>query len=279
MSLLCQNSHMNTVKKIALHLSHFLILAFALSSSPSNAEPTRLERIINNKELRVCIWPDYYSITYRNPKTRHLSGIDIDISKDLAREMGVTIRYIDSNFAQLIDVLQQDRCDIAMHAIGITVARQEKMQFTQPYLRSDIYAVALRSNKTLNKWEELDQPNRVLAVAAGTVMEPIMRQQLKKAKLLLVKPPMTREQEVESGRADAFMTDYPYSLRMTDLTDWAKVIAPTTTFFETNYAYAVPLGDQALLHTVNAYLSSIKKDGRLLRFAKQNKLEKLIVPN
>lgn len=279
MLLMCQNSRMNTIKKIPLYIGSLLALALAAHSLPSSAEPTRLDRILSSKELRVCIWPDYYSITYRNPKTRQLSGIDIDISKDLARELGVTIRYIDSNFAQLIDSLQQDRCDIAMHAIGITPARQEKLQFTQPYLHSDIYAIALRNNKTLNKWEDLDQPNRVLAVAAGTVMEPVMRQHLKKAKLLLVKPPMTREQEVESGRADAFMTDYPYSLRMTDLTDWAKVIAPTSTFFETNYAYAIPLGDQSLLNRINAYLSSIKKDGRLLRFARQNKLEKLIIPN
>ena len=153
------------------------------------------------------------------------------------------------------------------------------MQFTQPYLHSDIYAIALRNNKSLNKWEDLDQPNRVIAVAAGTVMEPIMRERLKKAKLLLVKPPMTREQEVESGNADAFMTDYPYSLRMIDLTDWAKVIPPPTTFFETKYAYATAQGDPSLLNRVNAYITSIKKDGRLLRFASQNKLEKLVTSN
>lgn len=277
---MCKNIQMSIIKKVFQYLGYVTATAtlFALSAS-CNAQSTRLDQVLKNKELRVCIWPDYYSITYRNPKTRQLSGIDIEISKDLARELGVTLRYIDSNFAQLIDALQQDRCDIAMHAIGITPARQEKIQFTQPYLHSDIYAIALRNNKTLNKWEDLDQPNRVLAVAAGTVMEPVMRQQLKKAKLLLVKAPMTREQEVEAGRADAFMADYPYSLRMTDLTDWAKVIAPPTTFFETNYAYAVALGDSSLLNRVNTFISEIKKDGRLLRFASHNKLEKLIIAN
>jgi cyclohexadienyl dehydratase len=240
---------------------------------------SRLERVMAKKELRVCIWPDYYSITYRNPKTRQLSGIDIAISKDLGRELGVSIRYVDSNFAQLIEGLQQDRCDIAMHAIGVTPARQEKLQFTQAYLHSDIYAVALKNNKTVSKWEDIDQANRVVAVAAGTVMEPVMRQQLKNAKLLVVRPPGTREQEIESGRADVFMSDYPYTLRMLDLTDWAKVIAPPSVFFETQYAYALAQGDASLLNRVNAYLSAIKKDGRLLRFAEQNKLQTQVVKN
>ncbi len=241
------------------------------------AQSSRLDRVVSKKELRVCIWPDYYSITYRNPKTRQLSGIDIAISKDLGRELGVSVRYVDSNFAQLVESLQQDRCDIAMHAIGVTAARQEKLQFTQAYIQSDIYAIALRSNKAIQKWEDIDQPSRVVAVAAGTVMEPVMRQQLKKATLLVVRPPATREQEVESGRADVFMTDYPYSLRMLDLTDWAKVIAPPRVFFETQYAYALAKGDRSLLDWVDTYLTKIKKDGRLLRFAQQNKLEKLVV--
>ena len=27
-------------------------------------------------QLRVCIWPEYYGITFRNPKSGELSGID-----------------------------------------------------------------------------------------------------------------------------------------------------------------------------------------------------------
>lgn len=246
-------------------------------TSQAQSVPSRLDKIKTNKELRVCIWPEYYSITYRNPKTRQLNGIDVAISKDLGREMGVSIRYIDSNFAQLIDSLVQDRCDIAMHAVGITAARKEKLQFTQPYLRSDIYAVVKRTNSAIKTWADLDQEGRVLAVAAGTLMEPVMLQRLKKAKVLSIKPPATREQEVESGRADAFMTDFPYSRRMVDLTDWAKVVAPPSVYFETDYAYALAPGEPSLLNFVNAYLGKIKQDGRLIRFAEQNGLQSIAV--
>jgi ABC-type amino acid transport substrate-binding protein len=241
------------------------------------AQTSRLDRVLQNKELRACIWPEYYSITYRNPKTRELSGIDIELTQELAKELGVKLRYVDSNFSQLFDALEQDRCDVATHAIGITPERTARLQFTQPYLRSGLFAVTLKNKEGPQSWESLDQPGRVIAVAAGTLMENVMSKSLKKARLVKVQAPGTREQEVLSGRADAFMTDYPYSLRMIDLTDWAAVIAAPQNMPTTEYAYAMAKGDNSLLLKVDAFLSTVKKDGRLLQFAKQHNLEPIVV--
>ncbi len=93
----------------------------------------------------------------------------------------------------------------------------------------------------------------------------------------VVRPPATREQEVAAGRADAFMTDYPYSRRMVDLTDWARVIAPPAVFHQTDYAYALAPGDDSLLQRVNAYIRAIKKDGRLLIAARKHQLDPIVV--
>jgi cyclohexadienyl dehydratase len=241
------------------------------------AETTRLDKVLQNKELRACIWPEYYSITYRNPKTRELSGIDIALTQELAKELGVKVRYVDSNFSQLYDALEQDRCDVATHAIGITAERLARLQFSQAYLKSGLFAVTLKNKDGLQSWDSLDQPGRVIAVAAGTLMEGIMAKSLKKAKLVKVQAPGTREQEVLSGRADAFMTDYPYSLRMIELTDWAAVIPAPNNMPTTEYAYAFAKGDNSLLLRVEAFLSNVKKDGRLLQYAKQHNLDPIVV--
>ena len=255
------------------------VLAFAGISLTTQtvAAPSRLDRIRDSKELRVCIWPDYYGVTYRNPKTHLLSGFDIDIANELGLELGVAIRYVDSSFIQLIDKLTEDECDIAMHAVGMTAARQKRLQFTKPYMRSDIYAIASRSSNAIRQWQDIDKPGRVIAVQAGTVMEPVMRQSLKHARLMLVTPPQSREQEVESGRADAFMTDFPYSRRMLDLTDWARLVPPPAPFHPTDYAYALAPGDTSLRNRVDAFLDVMRKDGRLLRFARRHKLDPVIL--
>jgi len=274
------SAHLNTtlLPHLGQYLMCLLLCAWAAGHShTASAEMSRLERVLSNNELRACIWPEYYSVSYRNPKTRELSGIDIAITQDLAKELGVKLRYVDSNFSQLFEALEQNRCDIATHAVGITPERLAKLQFSQPYLRSGIFAVTTRNPGSVQAWEELDRPGRVVAVAAGTLMEGVMQQTLKNAKLLRVQAPATREQEVQSGRADAFMTDYPYSLRMIDLTDWARVLAAPSALPSTDYAYAFAKGDASLTQRVDAYLTSIKKNGQLLQFAKQNKLEPIVV--
>ena len=166
----------------AILLGLLMLSAFPITA----AENSRLEKVLLKKELRACIWPEYYSITYRNPKTRKLTGIDIVITQELARELGVKIRYVDSNFAQLFESLEQDRCDIATHAVGITPERLARLQFSQAYLKSGLFAVTLKNKEGLQSWDSLDQNGRVIAVAAGTLMEGVMTRSLKKARLMKV---------------------------------------------------------------------------------------------
>ncbi len=253
------------------------ILFAPAAVSSALAVPNQLQRVMSANELRVCIWPDYYGITYRNPRTRQLSGIDIDIAIEVGKELGVRVRYVDSSFALLIDNLLGNQCDVAMHAVGITPLRKASLIFTQPYLRSDIYAVSTMNGTTIMKWDDIDKPGRVIAVQAGTVMEPVMQNFLKQATLLVVKPPMSRETEVESGRADAFMTDYPYSKRMRDMTSWARVIAPEQPFHLTDYAFALAPGDQSLMDRLDELMDKMKIDHRLQKFAQKNGLEPILI--
>ena len=255
-----------------------LLLLGLLAALPAMAE-SRLERIHAEQALRVCIWPDYYGISYRNPKTLQLEGIDIDLAREFARDLGVSAVFVDGSFATLIPDLLDNRCDIAMFAIGITPVRQEKLAFSKPHLASDIYAITTRSNRRIRDWADIDQPGSVVVVAKGTLHEPVMKARLQKAALVVADTPRAREQEVESGRADVFMTDYPFSRRMLETTDWARLVSPPSTYHITPYAYAVKPGDDAWLARVNAFVDAIRRDGRLVDAARRHKLEAIVVRN
>lgn len=250
-----------------------LWLAMALACLPPLASAGHLDTIQTSRELRVCIWPDYYGISYRNPKTRQLSGVDIDMSQALGKSLGVAVKYVDSSFATLIDDVQQDRCDIAMFAIGINPQRSEKLRFTRPHLISDIYAITTKSNRRVQRWADIDQPGMVVAVAKGTLHEPVMRAKLKQATLLVTDTPQGREQEVQSGRADVFMTDYPFSRRMLETTDWARLVAPATTYHLTHYAYAMQKGDDAWFDRVSRFLDESRQNGTLAEAIRRHKLD------
>lgn len=55
-------------------------LSASVSALAHGAPVSRLASIQVNKLVRLCIWPDCYSITYRNPKTQTLSGVDIEMA-------------------------------------------------------------------------------------------------------------------------------------------------------------------------------------------------------
>ncbi|RTL20176.1 MAG: amino acid ABC transporter substrate-binding protein [Burkholderiales bacterium] len=253
-----------------------LTLALAATAATAVAAQGTGQRVRDSGELRVCIWPDYYGISLRNPRTGQLAGIDIDLSAAFAADLKVTPRYVDSSFATLIDDLLQDRCDVAMFAVGMTAQRQQALRFSRPYLQSDIYGVTTQSSRVVQRWEDIDKPGVRVAVQAGTFMEPVMAAALKQATMVIVRPPETRERELEAGRVDVFMTDYPYSRRLLDNADWARLVAPPQPFSVLPYAYAVKPGDAAWLATVDEFVARIQQDGRLLAAAKRHGLTAIV---
>lgn len=236
-----------------------------------------LDDLRNDKPLKVCIWPDYFGISYRNPRIDKYQGIDIELSAAFAKELGVGLDYVETNFGQFIEDIETGKCHIAMMGVGVTPERREHVNFSEPYLRSDVFAIETRANTLVRTWDDIDRPQRVVVVQKGTYMEPLMRNVLKQADLRVVDKPGEREIEIKSGRADVFITDYPYSRLMLEKYDWVRVIAPSRPVNPTDYAYAVAKGDAAWLDRVNQFVNRIKKDGRLLAAARPFNLESIIV--
>ncbi|MBK1647807.1 ABC transporter substrate-binding protein [Rhabdochromatium marinum] len=254
-----------------------LVWGLLLIVPPTQAQSDRLARIQARGQVRVCIWPEYYGITYRDPRTQRLSGIDYEMAQALGADLGVEVRLIDSSFAHLFEDIEQDRCDVAMFAVGIIPEREERLGFTEPHLASDIFAVTTKANRRINTWDDIDRASVVVAVAKGTLHESVMRRRLKHAKLKVFDTPFARSQEVRSGRADVFMTDYSYGKKMLDTFDWARLIAPEGEFHITRYAYAFKLGDARWQARMNAFVQAIKADGRLAAATKRYELEPLLI--
>nr|WP_216294879.1 ABC transporter substrate-binding protein [Delftia acidovorans]MCA1070276.1 Cyclohexadienyl dehydratase [Delftia acidovorans] len=237
-----------------------------------------LDRVASSHTLKVCIWPDYYGITYRDARTGRLTGIDAELSAELAKDLGARLQHVDSSFSRLVPDLLESRCDVAMFAVGILPQRQQQLRFTQPYLSSDIYGITTKSNPAVRSWADIDQPGVQVAVQRGTFMEPVMRESLKHAHLVLVEPPQTREKELMAGRVDVFMTDYPYSRKLLDSSDWVQLIAPPQPFHVLPYGYAASPADAQWLARLNQFVSDIKRDGRLARAARHNGLTAIVAP-
>lgn len=253
------------------------LLALAAAAPLTGVAGPVLDRVKASGTVRVCIWPDYYGITFRDARNQQLSGIDIELSAQFAQDLQARLEYVDSSFVTLIDDLKSGRCDVAMFAVGMLPQRMEHLRFTRPYLRSDIYGVTTKANRVVRQWADIDKPGVLVGVQAGTFMEPVMGAALKQARMVVVRPPATRERELEAGRIDVFMTDYPYSRRLLDNADWAELIAPPAPFHVLPYAYAVKPGDDEWFAAIDAFVQRIQRDGRLEGAAQRNRLSSLVV--
>ncbi|MGS0755608.1 transporter substrate-binding domain-containing protein [Roseateles sp. GG27B] len=132
-------------------------LTCCLGLSAQAQAGTVSDRVKASGTVRVCIWPDYYGITFRSPRTEQLTGIDIELSAEFAKGLGVKLQYVESSFAKLLDDIGNDRCDIAMFAVGITAQRLPFLKFCNLFM-SDPDAATTRSSRVVRQWSDIDQP-------------------------------------------------------------------------------------------------------------------------
>lgn len=263
------------MKKTPLLLFYFFLFPIFLFSK----EASILENIKKNNLLKVCIWTEYYGISYLDKRTQKLKGIDSDLAVELAKDLNVDLEFVSSSFVTLIKDIKNKKCHIAMFAIGETPERKKHIRFTTPHLISDIYAITTHSNSQIKTWEDIDKKGVIVSVAKGTYHESVMKEKLKNATLFVAASMQERELEVEARRADVFMTDFPYAKRMLEKTTWARLLTPLDTYHLTPYAWAIAYGDDEFYNKIESFISKIKKDGRLLKAAHANKLEPIVQLN
>jgi ABC-type amino acid transport substrate-binding protein len=162
--------------------------------------------------------------------------------------------------------------------VAITPERNSHMDFSAPYLQGGIHAIASKNNPNLQDWDDIDKPGHIVDVMKGTYMEPTMRDTLKFAALSVVENPRQRETDVESGRADVFMTDYAFGQKMLSDNKWARLLSPITPLAPLPYAYAVAKDQPKWLARVNQFVNDVKSDGRLTESAARHGLAAILAP-
>lgn len=237
----------------------------------------RLAAIRTRGELRVCAWPEYFGIAWRNPRSGELEGLDVDMARAFAARLRVRLSVVETDILGVTPAVEAGSCDIAMSGVTVTEERAARVSFTKPYLSTPLVGIANRASARVPAWAAIDQPGMVVAVSEGAPAEAIMRNALTRAELTVLRPPRLREAEVQSGRADVFITDVPYGRGLAQQQEWVRLIPAPPRFGETLMAYAVARGDAAWLAEANNFLNAVKSDGSLARAAERYGVGPLLV--
>lgn len=251
---------------------------FLLLSSWANAG--RLDDVRAVKLLRVCAAVDLPSISYRGTEAGRLTGVSADLARELARDLGVQVKFVEVPFAKMPDQVLQNRCDLAIGVLGLT-ARGDRLRFTRPHLGGGLCAVVARENVRIKEWGDLDKKGVQIAVTKGSIAEIAARESLKNASLQVLENAADRAHEVEAHRTDALLTDCQESAQIQEGTSWGRqMTAPTGSLFRNvSYAWAMVPDDDRWYARVEYFLSEIRRDGRLRTAARRYGVERLALMN
>jgi ABC-type amino acid transport substrate-binding protein len=265
--------------KTFLHalLPFAFITAMAATDASAQQVHSHLTDITKSHELKVCALTDYYAISYRDPKANKLISLDADMAAALAGSLGANLKMVETSFGTFAADLQANKCDIAMSGFGATLKRAQAVEFSEPYLITDIVAI-VRNGGKVSSWDDIDKPGVKVAVLLGSYIEPFIKGYLKNATVMTIQPPASREGELMARRADVVAADFPTALKVRDTFDWATILTPKTKLSVTPFAYAVSPGDQIWLNYVNLFVETMKRNGKLAEAAKAAHLDAILAP-
>jgi len=85
--------------------------------------------------LAAAIVPNYPPLELRDPATSQLTGFDVEMGNEIARRLGVTMRWQETSFDQMLSSVRTGRVDIIISGMSDKPDRRDAASFVN-YLRS-----------------------------------------------------------------------------------------------------------------------------------------------
>ncbi|MER8632958.1 transporter substrate-binding domain-containing protein [Mesorhizobium opportunistum] len=247
----------------------------ALASAASAGET--MDRVISKKAMVVATnsgWPPQSFLDDSN----QLVGFDIDVSKEIARRLGVEVSFDTPDWATMTGGHWQGRYDLGVGSVTPTKARAKVIDFEGVYYYSPYVYVVHKDSPAKSV---VDLNGKIIGVETATTSEDFIRRQLEIDAPGL--PPI--EYKLEPGEIRTFADSMlPFDdLRLGDGVRLNAVIAPEQTaqnaikngyplrILEGGYAFREPLvviaekGDAEWNAKIGGILDEMKKDGTLTK--------------
>ncbi len=181
------------------------ILFFVAFLNNANANSV-LQKVLNNNELRVGTTGDWDPMSMKDPATNKYKGFDIDVMNELAKDMGVKVKFVPTDWKTIVSGITANRYDIST-SVTKTSKRAEVAGFTITYYKYGTVPLVLKKNlKKFSTWDSLNNKNVTIATTLGTSQEEKAKEFFPKSKLKSVEAPARDFQEVLAGRADGNIT-------------------------------------------------------------------------
>jgi polar amino acid transport system substrate-binding protein len=232
----------------------------SLRPFPTKAQADAAVANIRNRG-RLIVGLDIGSnlLSFRDPITGEITGFDVDIAGEVARDIfgtpsQVVYRILSSN--DRIEALQNDKVDIVVKSMSITCERRKLINFSTEYLRANQRILAPRDSR-IERASNLSG-KRVCAVTGTTSLQRIE----------LISPPPVAVEVVtwadclvalQQRQADAVSADDTILAGLVAQDPYLHIVGPSMS--EEPYGIGINLENTGLVRFVNGTLERIRRDG------------------
>lgn len=237
-----------------------LIFIITVISSISYAE-TKLQKILSSGELRVGTTGDFNPMSVKDPSTNEYKGFDIDVMTELAKDMGVELKLVPTEWKTLVSGITSNKYDLSTSA-SLSAKRALAAGYTESYFTYSTLPLVNKKNLSKFKnWEDLNKKNIKIAVTLGTVQEKMAKEFFPKATIISVESPARDYQEVLAGRADGHITSNIEASTLTKTYKNLAIVPVTEGKRPTPLALLIKQDDQIWINYVNHWIKLKKASG------------------
>ncbi|ADD68919.1 extracellular solute-binding protein family 3 [Denitrovibrio acetiphilus DSM 12809] len=250
------------MKKIVVTLLVFAMACVtAFANDNSLWEKSTLNQVLKRGELRVGMEAGYMPFELKNKKGE-IIGFDVDMAKELAKEMGVKLTLVNTAWDGIISSLLTDKYDIIMSGMTITPQRNLQVNFADPYI---VVGQTILIRKELagkiKSYKDLNDPKYTVATKLGVTGDYATKKYIGNAKINLFETEQEGAMEVVNGKADAFVYDLPYN-SLYFAQNSKNLAFLNVPFTYEPLAWAIRKGDPDFMNFLNNILVQMKGDGR-----------------
>ena len=191
-------------------------------------------------------------------------GFDIDIAKEVSKRIGKEITFQPIDWSMKESELISGNIDLIWNGYSITKERQERIDFTTPYLENRQVIITLADSEINSKADlkgmNVGAQNQSSAVDAINKEEDLLKT-FKDGKVYTFETNNEALMDLEAKRIDAVVVDEILARYYINQKGEEKYKILKDDFGSEAYGVGIRKGDEELLEKINQAFEDIKKDG------------------
>lgn len=233
--------------------------AVALPALSSTARADALTSALSAGKLRVGVLMDAAPWGFKDAKGE-AAGLDIDLAKLMAADMGVNLELVPVTGANRIPSLLANKVDLLIAAAGATPERAQQVTFSQPYAAVNLGVYGAKAMPAATDPAELK--GRSVGVAKGSTLDIWLTDNAPGVKLVRFEDTPGAIAAYLAGQVETFAENSAIALKVAQ-DNPGKDVELKFLIRQSPAHVVVRHGEQNLLNWVNTFLFYNRLNGKL----------------